>query len=204
MSQSKSIRRLAVLSRQLEQQENTLLSSGGLVAQPCSATAVRSLPRFDPYVMETYLDDLRELKRQVYELFKYQPELLTGPELSKEEHRALVRTQLRALLDQGINPLLFFDRDYKKYFYLAECLSLVDLSLTVKSGVQYSLWGGSVLNLGTEAHRRAYFDDIGSFKLPGCFAMTELKHGSNVSSKPSDLLAAVLVAMHARVLFGPL
>jgi hypothetical protein len=34
-----------------------------------------------------------------------------------------------------------------------ECLSLVDLSLMVKSGVQYSLWGGSVLNLGTETHR---------------------------------------------------
>jgi acyl-CoA oxidase len=36
---------------------------------------------------------------------------------------------------------------------VAECLSLVDLSLMVKSGVQYSLWGGSVLNLGTETHR---------------------------------------------------
>lgn len=31
-----------------------------------------------------------------------------------EEHRALVRTNLRALLEQGINPLSFFDRDYKK------------------------------------------------------------------------------------------
>lgn len=97
-----------------------------------------------------------------------------------EERRALVRTQLQALLDSGINPLSFFDRDYKKYFYLAECLSLVDLSLMVKSGVQFSLWGGSVLNLGSEQHRRAYFDDIGTFRLPGCFAMTELKHGSNV------------------------
>jgi hypothetical protein len=33
--------------------------------------------------METYLDDLREMKRQVYDLFKFKPELLPGPELSK-------------------------------------------------------------------------------------------------------------------------
>jgi hypothetical protein len=31
----------------------------------------------------------------------------------------MVRTQLRALLEVGINPLSFFDRDYRKYFYLA-------------------------------------------------------------------------------------
>lgn len=34
-------------------------------------------------------------------------------------------------------------------------------------GVQYSLWGGSVLNLGTERHRKQYFDDIDRFRLPG-------------------------------------
>jgi hypothetical protein len=71
-----------------------------------------------------------------------------------EEHRSMVRKQLHALLDAGFNPLSFFDKDYRKYFYLAECLSLVDLSLTVKLGVQYSLWGGSVINLGTEVHKR--------------------------------------------------
>jgi hypothetical protein len=37
----------------------------------------------------------------------------------------------------------------------------------VKMGVQYSLWGGSVMNLGTERHRKAYFDDIDKFRLPG-------------------------------------
>jgi hypothetical protein len=30
--------------------------------------AVKGLPRFDPYIMETYLDDLRDLKRQVTSL----------------------------------------------------------------------------------------------------------------------------------------
>jgi acyl-CoA oxidase len=42
-----------------------------------------------------------------------------------EEHRELVRKQLMALLSIGVNPLSFFDRDYRKYFYLAECLSMV-------------------------------------------------------------------------------
>ena len=37
----------------------------------------------------------------------------------------------------------------------------------MKMGVQYSLWGGSILNLGTEKHRKAYFEDIDKFRLPG-------------------------------------
>lgn len=68
---------------------------------------------------------------------------------------------------------------------------MVDLSFTVKSGVQFSLWGGSVLNLGTERHRRQYFDDIASLRLPGCFAMTELKHGSNVAALQTEAVLDV-------------
>lgn len=164
----------------------------GLELQPTKG-AVKSLPQFDRYIMETYLDDLRELKMKIYDLFKQRPDLLpaTEEELSKEEHRELVRSSLKMLLANGINPLEYFNKDYRKYFYLAECLSLVDLSLTVKSGVQYSLWGGSVMNLGTEYHRRKYFDDIAQFRLPGCFAMTELKHGSNVAGLQTEAVLDV-------------
>ena len=34
-------------------------------------------------------------------------------------------------------------------------------------GVQYSLWGGSVMNLGTERHKKQYYDAIDKFKIPG-------------------------------------
>jgi hypothetical protein len=51
--------------------------------------------------------------------------------------------------------------------WLLDELAVFTLPQTVKLGVQYSLWGGSVLNLGTERHRRKYFDDIDRFRLPG-------------------------------------
>lgn len=51
-------------------------ASGGLTRQDTAALAVRSLPRFDVGVMEAYLDDLRSMKLEVYELLRQHPELL--------------------------------------------------------------------------------------------------------------------------------
>jgi acyl-CoA oxidase len=61
-----------------------------------------------------------------------------------------------------------------------EMLAFLDLSLMVKAGVQWGLFGGAVQLLGTRRHHDAYLRDIMSFDLPGCFAMTETGHGSDV------------------------
>src|SRR5215213_3033911 len=63
-----------------------------------------------------------------------------------------------------------------------ETLAFGDLSLLVKCGVQFGLFGGAVLHLGTRVHHERYLADITSLRLPGCFAMTETGHGSNVQA----------------------
>lgn len=57
-----------------------------------------------------------------------------------------------------------------------------DLSLMVKAGVQWGLFGGAIENLGTERHHQAYVRRIIDLDLLGCFAMTETGHGSDVQS----------------------
>jgi acyl-CoA oxidase len=63
-----------------------------------------------------------------------------------------------------------------------EMLAMSDLSLMVKAGVQWGLFGGAIENLGTERHHKAYVQKIIDLDLLGCFAMTETGHGSDVPS----------------------
>jgi acyl-CoA oxidase len=63
-----------------------------------------------------------------------------------------------------------------------EMVAMSDLSLMVKAGVQWGLFGGAIENLGTERHHKAYVRRIIDLDLLGCFAMTETGHGSDVQA----------------------
>ncbi|WP_066911505.1 acyl-CoA dehydrogenase family protein [Millisia brevis] len=65
---------------------------------------------------------------------------------------------------------------------MIEMLAMSDLSLMVKAGVQWGLFGGAIENLGTTRHHEAYIRPLIELELPGCFAMTETGHGSDVQS----------------------
>ncbi len=62
----------------------------------------------------------------------------------------------------------------------AEMLAYADLSLMVKAGVQWGLFGGAVVALGTRRHHEEFLPGIISTEIMGCFAMTETGHGSDV------------------------
>lgn len=57
-----------------------------------------------------------------------------------------------------------------------------DLSVLVKVGVQFGLFGGAIQQLGTERHHEALLPGIITGEIMGCFAMTETGHGSNVQA----------------------
>ncbi|TMG42080.1 MAG: acyl-CoA oxidase, partial [Chloroflexi bacterium] len=113
--------------------------------------------------------------------------LRPGDGLSIEDYRARVLEQAR-MVSQTKSARLFFPREYGGEGDMGgaltafETIALVDLSLLVKVGVQYGLFGGVIRRLGTERHHQRYLRAAMTMELPGCFAMTETGHGSDVQS----------------------
>ena len=114
------------------------------------------------------------------------PELERGPEPPPPaEYRESVFAWAKAIASEGDTglgfPSEFGGQDNVPGSIAAfETLALGDLSLLVKAGVQFGLFGGAVLHLGTRKHHERYLSEVISLDLPGCFAMTETGHGSNV------------------------
>lgn len=104
---------------------------------------------------------------------------------SRADYREKVLAWCRVLADHGLGATGYPKEyggggDMARYFAIMEALSYHDLSLVIKFGVQFGLFGMSIYFLGTEKHHRKYLQQAGSLELPGCFAMTETGHGSNV------------------------
>jgi acyl-CoA oxidase len=113
---------------------------------------------------------------------------LAGPvyDLDREAYRDLIAEQIRMIAASGrvheTSGIAGGTPDVGAGVTLFEMVGHFDLSLTVKAGVQWGLFGGAVQALGTERHHQQYMRQILDFELPGCFAMTETGHGSDVQS----------------------
>jgi acyl-CoA oxidase len=100
--------------------------------------------------------------------------------LHYQEQRKVV-LQLAQIIADNLPFDLFHGlrHDYSAYVTLIEQLGVLNPNVVIKLAVQYSLFGGCVVNLGTDRHHKLV-KDLSSLKLLGCFGMTEKGHGSNV------------------------
>jgi len=114
-----------------------------------------------------------------------QPDFAQSFGLPIEAHRARTLAWMKLIAADGYGAL-GFPKDCDgagrtaDFFAAFETLGTFDQSLTIKFGVQFGLFGGSVLGLGTAWHHHTFLPAIGRGELLGCFAMSELGHGSNV------------------------
>ncbi|GAA4764924.1 acyl-CoA dehydrogenase [Actinomycetospora chibensis] len=114
-------------------------------------------------------------------------ELRVDPGLDVESYRAEIWAMLRRLADDGHAvhgfPTAVGGRgDIGASVVSFEMLAFADLSLQVKSGVQWGLFGGAIQALGNAEQHARFLPGVMDLSLPGCFAMTETGHGSDVQS----------------------
>lgn len=147
--------------------------------------AISKPASFQPDAMLRILDGQRSnIKHKTRQLLK-DPFFSPAPVRDKETHRQQTLEMTRALAQQGLGSLAYpknlgGQSDMAEYIGVFQVLANHDLSLTIKFGVQFGLFGGAILHLGTEKHHRKYLEPTGTTDLLGCFAMTETGHGSNV------------------------
>lgn len=142
-------------------------------------------PSFDAATLHAYLEaDHRRLRAEIRDLLTREPVRVPAG-LATPAYRESVLAAVRALAEGGYGAV-GFPRDFggggdpAGGVAVFETLAFGDLSVLVKYGVQFGLFGGSVLQLGTRRHHERYLGAIATLDLPGCYAMTETGHGSNV------------------------
>jgi len=157
---------------------------GLLGDRPDPSPSDRDVP-FDIEDMTALLDgEHADLRQRIRTLLK-DPVFRYRPDLDTPAYREQVLDWTRLIADQGLGGLGFPEEyggegDMEKFITTFEMLAYHDISLVIKFGVQFGLFGGSIHRLGTERHHKKYLNRVGSLDLPGCFAMTEWAHGSNV------------------------
>ncbi|MBV9309987.1 MAG: acyl-CoA dehydrogenase family protein, partial [Solirubrobacterales bacterium] len=141
--------------------------------------------QFNAQALQRLLDGRHAELREKYRSILSRPEFAPPIALPSEEYRTRVAEWAQTLAAEGLTAPGFPERygghgDPGANVAAFETIAFGDLSLLVKFGVQFGLWGGAVQQLGTREHHERYLHAIATLEAPGCFAMTEAAHGSDV------------------------
>jgi len=134
-------------------------------------------PDFSIKALKDLLDhDNIEMRDQFREFLKSDL-FMPRYNLTLDEERELALKRLQAICDAGFISVMDFKNNPLKIFAAHE-LAVIDPAMGTKMTVQFNLFGGTVLKLGTERHHYL-LKGIDTLKDVGCFGLTELGYGNN-------------------------
>ena len=136
-------------------------------------------PNFNNSAMQDLLEnDNQSTRAELRELFK---DVLFTPRynISLDEERDLALKRLQKICDHRLISVLDFKENPRRIFSVHEAVGMMDGSTATKMTVQFNLFGGTILKLGTQKHHDLLLKDIDTLTSVGCFGLTELGCGNN-------------------------
>ncbi|KHG11955.1 Acyl-coenzyme A oxidase 3, peroxisomal -like protein [Gossypium arboreum] len=181
-----------------------LQSSTPLPSQTLSSNACLSYS--PPELSENYAFDVKEMRKLIdshnleerdwlFGLMKqselFNPKVKGGkvfvsPDYnqSMEQQREMTLKRIKYLQERGVFKGWLTEKGEEiemRKFSGFEIFSIYDHSLFTKLGVHFPM-GGAIQFCGTKHHHDKWLRDTENYSIKGCFAMTELGHGSNIRS----------------------
>lgn len=131
-----------------------------------------------PKMLELLDHDNLEMRNELREFLSH-PVMKPKYNISLAEEREVALQRLKSICDAGFISVLDFKNNPLKIFATHELASIIDPAMATKMTVQFNLFGGTVLKLGTERHHGDFLKGIDNLDAVGCFGLTELGYGNN-------------------------
>ncbi|EUC54225.1 acyl-coenzyme A oxidase 3, peroxisomal protein, partial [Rhizoctonia solani AG-3 Rhs1AP] len=117
-------------------------------------------------------------KRDAFRALADEPLFVPRHNVSLSYERELALDRLKRVSETKMISVFDFEKNPLNVMAAHEFAGMLDPSFTTKMTVQYNLFGGTVLKLGTSRHRK-YLHGVDDMSVIGCFALTELGYGNN-------------------------
>lgn len=94
--------------------------------------------------------------------------------------REVTFKRLEKIINHGFIDVFQITEDPNPFFRVMNTLHAYDLSLAIKTGVNFGLFGAGLLRLGSLEQVKPYLEKLNKGEIFGALAITEIGHGSNL------------------------